>query len=310
MENVNFLNKNGVAPIHIAAAECGAKNADVKNLLAQGAELELKSEYGRTALHYACHNGNHHIVKLLLSLGSNPNIEDKEGYTPIFMAVEGCNAAINLLAEVGADINQKSGKNTTPLMLACKIGKVGAIKNLLELNASLDCEEVSEKNLIRLVIDSFKSAFPSSAMQMIRMLIKNGAKVGATDITTGKNELHLLADRASHGLYGQSYSEIMKVLINAGANPWQVDRTDVSPISMTNESAISVMQPALKKYVKKKELAIAAKITTVLELKAFFFNQSKLSKSEVYDLLPEGSPAKKHFEDVLALPGLVIEGKA
>lgn len=310
MDDVNSLNEKGVAAIHLAAAACGAKNLDIKNLLEQGAELELLSKYGRTALHYSCHNGNHHIVKLLLSLGADPNIEDAEGHTPIFMAVEGCNAAINLLVEAGADLNKVSSFNTTPISLACKIGKVGAIKNLLDLDASLDCENVSAKSLIRLVIESFKSAFPSSALQMVRMLIKSGAQVGACDVKTGQSELHLIAERAADRSYGEKYSEIMKVLINGGANPWQVDNAKVSPISMTSESAIAVMQPALKKYVRKKEVSVATKITTVLELKAFFFNQSKLSKSEVYELLPDNTPAKKHFEEALALPVFLIDGKA
>ncbi len=310
MTNPNLLNDKGYAPIHEVASACEAKNAEIKKILAEGGELDLRSRNGRTALHYACYSGNHHIAKLLLSLGADANAEDDEGYTPIFMAVEGCNAVILLLADAGADINKVSHKKTAPIHNACKIGKLGAIKNLIALGASLEGELHAEKSLIRLVIESFKNVFPSSALQMVRMLIKGGAEVGVCDVITGESELHLVAEMSIDRYNGDKYGEIMKILINAGSNPWLRDQRARTPISMVNERIVEVMKPALKKYIKKKEIAIVTKIETVLELKAFFFNQSKLGKPEVYELLTEGAPAKKYFEEALNLPGVTIDNHA
>lgn len=42
-----------------------------------------------------------------------------------------------------------------------------------------------------------------------------------------------------------------------------------------------MLQPALKRFVKSKEVAIAAGIKTVNQLKAFFFNPNRLSRHEV-----------------------------
>jgi hypothetical protein len=46
-------------------------------LLERGAEVNLQSECGRTALFFAAHSGNASIAKLLLEKGAQPDIKDE-----------------------------------------------------------------------------------------------------------------------------------------------------------------------------------------------------------------------------------------
>ncbi|MEJ2461327.1 MAG: ankyrin repeat domain-containing protein [Candidatus Thiodiazotropha sp.] len=301
-DNINLPDEDGYYKIHRAVCECDAKNKDIKSLLRLGADIESLNPEGRTALHLACLAGHFHLVKLLICEGANVNAIDNEGHTPIFMAVEGSNSSINLLVDAGADIDHINHGNQTALMHACEIGKVGAVKYLCELGANARIDEFSSKSLIRLTLESIKSLSYTNALQMLRALVKAGATVDAVDVTNGQTELHVIAERTRNRWFGKQYFDLLKYLINSGANPWRYDDNNTSPLSLMDEAGLKLLRPALKRYLKGKELAVVTGIKTVVELKAFFFNQNKLTKREVYELLLEGTPAKQHFEEALALP--------
>ncbi|PIA69629.1 ankyrin repeat domain-containing protein [Pseudomonas sediminis] len=306
-ESANTPDEDGYYPLHHAAMDECAKNEDVKALLVAGAELEARTRHGRTALHLACLSGNHHIVKFLISVGANIAAIDEDGNTPIHMAVEGSNSSIKLLLDAGAQIDPINNERKTPLIFACEIGKVGAIKNLCDSGANTKIDQYSEKTLIRLAIDSFKSIFPSNAQQMINSLIKAGAEVGRKDPLTGKTELHIIAELTHDKWDGEKHLNTLKLLINNSGNPWERDKDGKSPISIIKNQDIESLKPALKKHIKGREISIATSIETIAELRAFYFNQSKLGKNELYELLRDGTPAKQYFTETLSLPSALIE---
>ncbi len=51
------------------------KNAQL--LIAGGAQLDAKDEFGRTALHWATIKGHTEVVRVLLQAGAQPNAKDK-----------------------------------------------------------------------------------------------------------------------------------------------------------------------------------------------------------------------------------------
>jgi len=55
----------------------------VKLLADNGAELDLKSSDGSSALIFASQNGNAEIVKVLLERGADPNLKDNKDKTAL-----------------------------------------------------------------------------------------------------------------------------------------------------------------------------------------------------------------------------------
>lgn len=67
-----------------------AKNYnEIKTLLNNNHDINLKDNFGNTALHYAVIRNNENLVKDLISLGANPRIKNYLGETPIFYAKKG-----------------------------------------------------------------------------------------------------------------------------------------------------------------------------------------------------------------------------
>ena len=89
----------------------------VKLLLEHGADINIKENYGWTALHMACRYCNEdssiECVKLLLEHGADVNAKENDGWTALHLACRYCNEdssieCVKLLLEHGADINIKN----------------------------------------------------------------------------------------------------------------------------------------------------------------------------------------------------------
>jgi hypothetical protein len=72
------------------------------------AELVKEADsFKRTALHHGAHNGSYDVVEELLKVpGINVNVQDKLGYTPLYLAVSGRNnpsGTMEILLKANAD---------------------------------------------------------------------------------------------------------------------------------------------------------------------------------------------------------------
>lgn len=68
--------------MHFAAAEFG-NAATIRRLVEAGIPVDVKDNWGVTPLRVAVHEGNREVVKALLALGANPNSKSKDGRTSI-----------------------------------------------------------------------------------------------------------------------------------------------------------------------------------------------------------------------------------
>ena len=82
-----------------------------------GADVDLKDDDGRTALHRTSINGNLEIAELLTSSGADVNIRDDEGMTALHRAslVSGSLEIVQLLLCQGADMSIKTYYGVTGL---------------------------------------------------------------------------------------------------------------------------------------------------------------------------------------------------
>lgn len=93
------------------AAERGDA-AQVKKLIAEGADVNEKDRMGYTALTWAARNGSMEVAKALIEARADMNARDcaKNGWTPLMHAIhKNNNEMAGLFIERGADVNAKAG---------------------------------------------------------------------------------------------------------------------------------------------------------------------------------------------------------
>ena len=126
--DVNALTSNGLNMIH-KAAQGNKPSAIVYFNKKYNMDLESTDENKMTALHLAASSGMDNSVIYLLSLGVNPNLQDKNGYTALHYAVKNNQIRIiKKLLQKGADKYIKENlKKYTAVMMANKNPEILAI---------------------------------------------------------------------------------------------------------------------------------------------------------------------------------------
>jgi ankyrin repeat protein len=88
-----------------------------KALIAHGADVNKKNDFGRTPLFWAARNSNKKYMRRLIQNGANINERGDDGDTPLNWAVRWSDYDnVQFLIENGADVNLSRDCNFTPLM--------------------------------------------------------------------------------------------------------------------------------------------------------------------------------------------------
>jgi ankyrin repeat protein len=109
------------AALH-AAAQAG-DSAQIRSLLAAGANPNALNEAGDSPLHLAALNGHLEVVVALLEAGAEANARDANDWTPMFKAAYnheldcGYAPVVQALIDHGGDVNARIFYGITPLML-------------------------------------------------------------------------------------------------------------------------------------------------------------------------------------------------
>jgi len=199
--NVNRLDSEGYAPLHIAARNEQPKI--IAALMAHKAEINLKDRDRYTALHHAVLRNSPETVQVLAKYGVDLEQRTPKGFTPLAFAIlnNGYKAAIALI-DAGADVETPDGDSKlTPLML------ISGTENR-EMTLGAGIERIEKVN-------------PSDPgpVEVARAMIAKGAKVN--DVSASGVTALLLA--AAH-----NNAPIVGLLAQAGA-----DATFKSPQGQT-----------------------------------------------------------------------------
>ena len=125
-EAVKLLLTAGVNPdAGIVSAAHGGHVEIVRLLLERGANVNIKSKDGDTALQRGALQGGLTTVQLLLGAGADPNVADNVGDTPLHKAVSGDGdlARVKLLVAAGAKLDVPNKEGITPVRLAALAGR-------------------------------------------------------------------------------------------------------------------------------------------------------------------------------------------
>ena len=132
-------------PQRIIPATKDGNFSEVRFLLENGADANLRDSDGRTALHWAANRGGIGLVKLLLKNGANVNARDNYKLTPLHAAArKDRREAAKLLLEHGAELNAKDKAGKTPLATAKELDFIEFAK-LLQPPEETTNEEAGEE---------------------------------------------------------------------------------------------------------------------------------------------------------------------
>lgn len=101
-------------------------------LLDNGANTELRTKHGLTALHEACIMGDRKATLMLLDAGANIHAKEAQGCTALHWAA-GLDyiKIVHVLLEHGAEVDVKTNHGDTPLSFAARRGCVDSARKLL-----------------------------------------------------------------------------------------------------------------------------------------------------------------------------------
>lgn len=134
--NPDILNKSGVAGLHIAAS---MNRPDIIDALkAKSVNLYIKDSYDREPYMYAMHKGYWGLLSQLVDAEFNPDEKLESGDYKIISAIKmGSAQYVQFLLEHGANPNVRDRQQYTPLMLAAYNGQSIIVESLLRHSADI-----------------------------------------------------------------------------------------------------------------------------------------------------------------------------
>ncbi|MBW7992221.1 MAG: hypothetical protein FVQ84_19710 [Planctomycetes bacterium] len=177
----------------------------VKSLIASGADVNSKSKYGDTPLHYAAKHGHKLVAELLIESGAEVNAKNKLSETPLHLAAEnGYKDVVKALIAGGADVNAEAGYRGTPLHKAAFYGHRDVAELLVAAGTDINVSRPDGLTSLHVALQ-FRWRDPNVA----KVLVANEADVNAQD-KYGGTPLHYAASLG--------YKDVTKLLIAKGAD--------------------------------------------------------------------------------------------
>uniref|UniRef100_A0A9L0T9M4 Ankyrin repeat domain 29 n=2 Tax=Equus TaxID=9789 RepID=A0A9L0T9M4_HORSE len=111
----------------------------VKELVLQGADINLQRESGTTALFFAAQQGHNDVVRFLFEFGASTEFRTKDGGTALLAASQyGHMRVVETLLKHGANIHDQLYDGATALFLAAQGGYLDVIRLLLSSGAKVN----------------------------------------------------------------------------------------------------------------------------------------------------------------------------
>ncbi len=177
-------------------------------LLAQGAETDVRDGRGRTPLHVAAHRGEHAAMRALVEAGADSNAFDYQRYdTVTIAAVADDLPTLQLALELGgrAD-NITSPYDGTALIAAAHLGHADVVDTLIAAGAPLD--HINNLGWTALIESIVLGDGGPDHLRTLGLLLDAGADPNLAD---GSNQTPLALAHA------RGYVEMVERLVAAGA---------------------------------------------------------------------------------------------
>ncbi|XP_078700717.1 uncharacterized protein LOC144927256 [Branchiostoma floridae x Branchiostoma belcheri] len=177
----------------------------VKQLLAEGVNVNAADNGGWTALHKASENGHTGTVQALLTAGATIDSPTKGGGTALHKASKhGHTGTVQALLTAGATVNARTNWEWTALHYASSHGHTGTVQALLTAGATIDARADRDAGWTAL-----HNASRNGHTGTVQALLTAGATINSRD-NSNETPLHAAARRG--------HPQCVRVLLRAGAN--------------------------------------------------------------------------------------------
>ncbi len=140
----------------------------LKILIDAGADLDLKTKDGKTALMIAARRGKIDALKMLIAAKAGLNHQDNDGRTAIMNAlIHAHSEAFKLLIEAGADLNLQELKGNTALVIATDYGDEEALKMLIDASADVTIKNNAGKTPAQIAHEKRYTSFVELLQQAV-----------------------------------------------------------------------------------------------------------------------------------------------
>ncbi len=165
------------ADLRLVDAARHERAADVRTLVAQHVDVNVREPDGTTALHWAVRADDLESVRLLVRAGASVDATNRYGVRPLSLAARnGDVAMVRLLLDAGADPAAATPEGETVLMTAAKTGDPATITTLLDAGADVNAREhwLNETALMWAAAENHADA--------VRVLLEYGADIDARSL--------------------------------------------------------------------------------------------------------------------------------
>uniref|UniRef100_A0A452V733 Ankyrin repeat domain 29 n=1 Tax=Ursus maritimus TaxID=29073 RepID=A0A452V733_URSMA len=219
----------------------------VRELVLQGADINLQRESGTTALFFAAQQGHNDVVRFLFEFGASTEFRTKDGGTALLAASQyGHMQVVETLLKHGANIHDQLYDGATALFLAAQGGYLDVIRLLLSsgarvnqprqgciLTSQLTHGDVCPISFLNDGTTALLKAANKGYNDVIEELLKFSPTLGI--LKNGTSALHAAV------LSGNI--KTVALLLEAGADPALRNKANELPAELTkNERILSVFE--------------------------------------------------------------------
>jgi ankyrin repeat protein len=200
--DLDATDRGGDSPLHRAVLYGGPELVDL--LLAHHPDLEIRNAYGRTPLHYvARETGSAGLARRLLDAGSELNVPDRYGETPLGLAAwRGFETMVDLFLDRGAGLPEEPEGLDRLTVFSAQHGLARLFGLLVDRGVDLSMANDGGGTLLH-------SASASGSAGVVEILLREGLDVGGRD-RYGWTPLHYAAESGE--------VDVLALLISRGAS--------------------------------------------------------------------------------------------
>lgn len=224
--NIDYQRFDGENALMIAASK--HDHQEIFDFLIQcGADINIKDNYGWTALMYAANYGNYNAIRELIKLGATINIVDKDGRTPLIYAAKNGNwGSIPELIEglvkknnhqsIQSFIDHQDKDGITALMYVARYDQPETVQKLIKYGADINVPDNEGKTALIHAISQYHSGF-ETAQSLINAGIRRKADDSQFNFQSYVDHRDVLGYTAL--MYAARYDKlkIVQALLQAGA---------------------------------------------------------------------------------------------